>query len=133
MSKNSATKIPPKTVKPAPRITHAHSDQRQSHYRRWIAHNRNAFCSCLTSLRQTPCATLLTTCVLAIAISLPFALYLLLNNLQRLAPLQQLSPSISVYMNTSTNRNDATGLITQIQKWPNIQRATYISPQTRAK
>lgn len=129
MKKNSATKIKPKAAKPSPRLTHAQNNQRQSAVRRWLAHNRSAFSSCLATLRQAPCASALTACVLAIAIALPFALYLLLHNFERLAPLQQLSPSVSVYLNTSTNSQDANGLITQIQAWPDIQRATYISPQ----
>lgn len=95
----------------------------------WLRNNWRALCISLDELRSSPLASCISLCVLAVAISLPLAFYLLLQNIQRLTPIQQLNPSVSLYLDQSANRNDANHLITQIQSWPDITHVSYISPQ----
>lgn len=64
----------------------------------WLRHQKHALTAALRRLRAQPLATLLTALAMGVAISLPAGLYLVLDNLNRLAGDLPAQPEISVYL-----------------------------------
>jgi cell division transport system permease protein len=64
----------------------------------WLRQQSRALQAALRQLGTQPIATLLTTLALGVAISLPSGLYLILNNLDRLAGNLPAQPEISIYL-----------------------------------
>ena len=64
----------------------------------WLRQQSRALQAALRQLGTQPIATLLTTLARGVAISLPSGLYLILNNLDRLAGDLPAQPEISIYL-----------------------------------
>jgi cell division transport system permease protein len=80
-------------------------------------------------LLQTPLSTLLTAAVIAIALSLPTGLFLLLDDLQSIVVGWQGTAQISVFMKNSVSDSEARGVADGVQRWPEIQTVRFISAQ----
>lgn len=123
LQKNTARLLP---------FQHAPSATLSSCYPRsllWLLHNIRALRYSVSQLLRSPLESLLTMSLLTVAISLPITFCLLLSSAQRLAPIQQLNPSLSIYLDKTLTNNDANQLISQLKQWPAIQKIHYISPQ----
>lgn len=83
----------------------------------------------LLQLLQTPLSTLLTAAVIAIALSLPTGLFLLLDDLQSIVVGWQGTAQISVFMKNSVSDSEARGVADGVQRWPEIQDVRFISAQ----
>lgn len=74
----------------------------------------------LGRLYRTPFSSLLTTAVIAIALSLPSGLLVLLDNLQRLNASWEGSSSISLFLKQSVGDARADTLAQELRDWPGI-------------
>lgn len=79
-------------------------------------------------LLRTPIATLMTFIVIAIALALPSALFVLLENAKQVSQGWDDSSQISLYLKMSTAPNQIQPLLNQLQKNPSIAAVKYISP-----
>lgn len=69
----------------------------------WMRHQKQALTSALRRLFGQPLATLLTALAMGVAISLPSGLYLMLDNLNRLAGDLPAQPEISVFLDADAS------------------------------
>lgn len=71
----------------------------------------------------------MTCAVIAIALALPMALYVLLQSSQTLTQHWDRSNQITVYLKLNTAESSARSLGKSIAQWPEITQVDYISPQ----
>lgn len=69
----------------------------------WLRHQKHALASALSRLGRQPLATLLTALAMGVAISLPSGLYLVLDNLGKLAGTLPAQPEISLFLAPDTS------------------------------
>lgn len=79
-------------------------------------------------LKRTPMATLMTLLVIAIALALPSALFVLLENVKQVSQGWDDSSQISLYLKMDTAQDQIQPLLQQLQKNPEIAAVKYISP-----
>ncbi|MFA6409810.1 MAG: permease-like cell division protein FtsX [Gammaproteobacteria bacterium] len=90
------------------------------------------FSAALTSLDRlicTPVASLLTIAVIAIALSLPVGLYVLLQNAKYLGENLDRGTQISLYIKKNAEASDVKELISKYQNDPQIADVRYISAE----
>ncbi|WP_455209414.1 permease-like cell division protein FtsX [Kaarinaea lacus] len=94
---------------------------------RFIAHHGWVAKTSLQQLLQAPLSTLLTAAVIAIALSLPSGLFLLLNDLQTVVVGWQGTAQISVFLKKSAADNQAKSISVLLQNWDEISDVQYVS------
>lgn len=94
----------------------------------YFANHLRAAISSWGRLMRTPVATLMTLIVIAIALALPSALFVLLENAKQVSQGWDDSSQISLYLKMDTTQNQIQPLLDQLQKNPNIAAVKYISP-----
>ena len=82
----------------------------------------------LGRLMKDPMASLMTTAVIAIALALPSALYLLTNNLQRLNTHWDGDTTISLFLKQQTSAEQTQNLADQFKQWQEIEAIQMITP-----
>ncbi len=82
----------------------------------------------LGRLTREPLASLMTVAVIAIALALPSALYLLTNNLQRLSTHWDGDTTISLFLKLQTAADQTQNLAHQIKQWKEIEAVQVITP-----
>ena len=92
----------------------------------WLRQQLRASLAALRQLGAHPIATLLTTLAIGVAISLPSGLYLLLNNLERLAGDLPAQPEISLYLDTDIPAAGRDALAARIKQHPGLASHRYI-------
>ncbi len=92
----------------------------------WLRHQSAALRSALTRLFAHPLSTLLTALAMGVAISLPAALYLGLDNLSRVAGGLPAQPEISVFLSPDATPG-ARKAITARLKQGDVARARFVS------
>jgi cell division transport system permease protein len=90
----------------------------------WLRHQKHALTSSLRRLKTQPVATLLTALAMGVAISLPSGLYLLLDNLNRLAGNLPAQPEISVFLDADASAPQKQALTARL-KMPDIAEARF--------
>lgn len=95
----------------------------------WFAHHSHSSIDSLLRLLETPLQSLLTWLVIAIAVALPAALFLVFSNLQLLSDSWQDSSQISVFMKKDTSEQEARRLSIDWAKRPDVLQAVYVSPE----
>jgi cell division transport system permease protein len=90
----------------------------------WLRHQKHALASSLRRLKTQPVATLLTALAMGVAISLPSGLYLLLDNLNRLAGNLPAQPEISVFLDAEASAAQKQALTARL-KMPDIAEARF--------
>jgi len=95
----------------------------------WFGHHSHSSIDSLLRLLETPLQSVMTWLLIAIAITLPAALFLVFNNLQQLSNSWQDSSQISVFMKKETTEQQAKQLSIDWAKRPDILQAIYISPE----
>lgn len=95
----------------------------------WSAHHSNSAIDSLLRLFDTPLQSLMTWLVIAIAIALPAALFIVFNNLQSIGQSWQDSSQISVFLNKDASASQAQDLRGRWAQRPDVLQATYVSPE----
>lgn len=95
----------------------------------WSAHHSNSAIESLLRMLGTPLQSLMTWLVIAIAIALPAALFVVFSNVQQIGKSWQDSSQISVFLKKDATATQAQDLASRWAKRPDIAQATYISPE----
>jgi cell division transport system permease protein len=92
----------------------------------WLRQQLQATLAALRQLGSQPVATLLTALAMGVAISLPSGLYLILNNLDRLAGNLPAQPEISIYLDTEIETAARDALAAQFKQHPALASSRFI-------
>ena len=107
-----------------------HKRQEQFNYfTLWIVQHVRAGTVGFGELIRAPLASIMTIAVIGIALALPAAFYLLLQNFQHISEGWNNTPSISLYLKQDTPPEQASQLVSTIKKEPDIAAVKYISPE----
>jgi cell division transport system permease protein len=101
----------------------------QSQSQAYIQHHKLMAADSLQRLMSSFGSSLMTWLVLAIALSLPMTLYVSLENVKQLSRTWDQSSQMSVYLKPGTLDRFAADVVNDLQSWPQIQTAEYISPE----
>lgn len=101
----------------------------QSQWQAYIQHHKLMAVDSLQRLMSSFGSSLMTWLVLAIALSLPMTLYVSLENVKQLSRTWDQSSQMSVYLKQGTMDRFAATVVSDLQSWPQIQTAVYISPE----
>ncbi len=94
----------------------------------FILHLR-AFLFALGEITRTPVASLLTVIVISVAMFLPTALYVALQNFSALNQYWEGTPHVSLYLKPGLSVLDSNNVIQELRCNPKIKKVDYISPQ----
>lgn len=95
----------------------------------WSAHHSNSAIESLLRLLATPLQSLMTWLVIAIAVALPAALFVVFNNVQQIGQSWQDSNQISVFLKHDATAAKAQDLRSRWAQRPDVAQATYVSPE----
>jgi cell division transport system permease protein len=93
----------------------------------WLAQHVRVLRSTLRRLLATPVASLLNILVIGIALSLPTGVYVLLQNVQRLADQVVGIPQISVFLTMNASKDDIARIGKQLQQHASVDHVEYVS------
>ena len=93
----------------------------------WLAQHIRVLRSTLNRLLTTPIASLLSILVIGIALSLPTGVYVLLQNVQRLADQVTGAPQISVFLTMNASKDDIAYIGKQLQQHDTVDHIEYVS------
>lgn len=93
----------------------------------WLEAHRSSVFDSLRRLGKQPIGSFFTCLVMAIALSLPMGLSLLLNNIERLGGSWQRAAQISLYLELDASAAEGDVLREQIKQMPGVADAEYIS------
>ncbi len=93
----------------------------------WRRHHRAMAIDSLVRLLRTPFASLMTWAVIAIALSLPVALYVFLSNAQLVSSHWDGSAQISLYLKASVSDADGRALSQRLEMQDRIAETHYLS------
>lgn len=83
---------------------------------------------------RSPIASIITTCVIGIAIALPLGFFVLLKNLQFVNSTWDASaPTISLYLKLNTPQTQVDTIMRNLRANPHIGQVSYISPEDGLK
>lgn len=94
----------------------------------WYAHHTDSAIESLLRMLGTPLQSLMTWLVIAIAVALPAALFVVFNNIQQIGHTWQDSSQISVFLKKEATEKQAQDLRSRWAQRPDIVLATYVSP-----
>jgi cell division transport system permease protein len=83
----------------------------------------------LEKLLSTPASSLLTWLVIAIALTLPGALYMAVNNLQQLSGHFEASGQMTVFLSADTQKSESQSLKLKVASLAQVIKVDYISPE----
>ncbi len=92
----------------------------------WLRQQVRALQAALRQLGTQPVASLLTTLALGVAISLPSGLYLILNNLDRLAGDLPAQPEISLYLDPAIKAPERDAIAARLTHHPALSSRRYV-------
>lgn len=95
--------------------------------RAWLENHRASLIDSLRRLAKQPIGSFFTCLVMAIALSLPMGLSLLLSNVERLGGSWQRAAQISLYLKLDTGEAAGQKLRDEIAGMPNVAEAEWIS------
>jgi len=95
--------------------------------RAWLLSHQSSLIDALRRLLRQPFASLFTALVIAVALSLPSGLALLLGNLQRLGGDWQQATQITVYLKTTSGEAEGLALRDSIAKLTDVASVKWIS------
>ncbi|MBF7729952.1 permease-like cell division protein FtsX [Pseudomonas sp. N040] len=105
---------------------HVESDFRR-HLRAWLESHRASLLDSLRRLGKQPIGSFFTCLVMAVALSLPMGLSLLLGNLERLGGSWQKAAQISVFLKMDIGDAQGVKLREQVAALPGVAQAEWIS------
>ncbi|WP_157729787.1 permease-like cell division protein FtsX [Bacterioplanes sanyensis] len=95
----------------------------------WFANHQLVAVETLLKLLQKPTTTILTWLVVAIALTLPGALWMTVDNVQQLGGQLQQSGRMSVYLQPGISNAQGQQLATKIDGWSQVAAADYVSAE----
>lgn len=98
--------------------------------RAWARRHAFSFLSSLGSLTRQPIASSMTVIVLAVALTLPTALHVTLDNIERISQNWERLDTVSAFLGEDVNETEAMRLATRLSNWPEIASVDPVSPQT---
>lgn len=96
----------------------------------WLSHHQLVAVETLIRLLRNPIGSLLTWMVIAIALTLPGALWMTLDNMQQLSSRFQESGRLTVYLTPSTSSVDGKALSERIGTWQDVESTEFIDADT---
>lgn len=123
-------RVAPKAADPQPKKKKRDEDDGPDFstlLRAWIESHRASLLDSLRRLGKQPIGSFFTCLVMAVALSLPMGLSLLLNNVERLGGSWQRAAQISLYLQIDASANEGEQLREQIKGMPGVADAEYIS------
>ncbi len=93
----------------------------------WLSQHIRVLLSTLKRLFTTPVASLLNILVIGTALCLPAGVYVLLQNVQRIADQMVGTPQISVFMKMDAGKDDVARIGKQLQQHEAVSRVEYVS------
>lgn len=93
----------------------------------WVESHRASVVDSVGRLMKQPIGSFFTCLVMAVALSLPMGLALLLDNVERLGGSWQRAAQISLYMQLEVNAQQGQALREQIIQMPDVSEANWIS------
>lgn len=93
----------------------------------WREHHKDVAQDSLLRLRATPLPTLMTLLVIAIALSLPAGLFVLIKNVQALSEGWEGNAQVSLYLTDKTSDTQGRSLATALAERVDVKRTEYIS------
>lgn len=94
----------------------------------WLQHHQTACKNAISRLISTPLSSLLTIFVVAIALSLPAALQVIIKNLESGQNTVNEQAKIALFLKKSTSEKDITALIQQLKSNDSLLDVVFISP-----
>jgi cell division transport system permease protein len=95
----------------------------------WIESHRASLIDSLRRLAKQPIGSFFTCLVMAVALSLPMGLSLLLKNVERLGGSWQRAAQISLYMDLNASDSDGQALVAKAKALGGVADAEYIDKQ----
>lgn len=93
----------------------------------WREHHRDVAMESLRRLLHTPLPTLMTVLVIAISLSLPAGLYVMLKNAETISEDWDGTAQISLFLHLNTSPEQGRQLATSLTKRADVKRTEYIS------
>lgn len=93
----------------------------------WLESHRSSLLDSLRRLGKQPIGSFFTCLVMAVALSLPMGLSLILSNIERLGGSWQRAAQISLYLKLDAGARDGEALRDQIKALPGVADAEYVS------
>jgi len=106
-----------------------HEPDFRSQLHAWLESHRSSVVDSLRRLVKQPFGSFFTCLVMAIALSLPMGLSLLLDNVERLGGTWQRAAQISLYLQMDASAEQGEALRTQIEAMPAVSAAQWISSE----
>ncbi|MCF7533528.1 permease-like cell division protein FtsX [Pseudomonas petrae] len=129
-SSNVSERVAAKASDPAPQKKKHDDDDGPSFgalFSAWIEAHRSSLLDSLRRLGKQPIGSFFTCLVMAIALSLPMGLSLLLSNVERLGGSWQRAAQVSLYLQLDASPSEGEGLVRQIKEMGGVADAEYIS------
>ncbi|SQF93933.1 cell division protein FtsX [Paucimonas lemoignei] len=126
-------RVSPKAAEPGPQKKpkkNSHDDDGPDFgtlFNAWLESHRSSLLDSLRRLGKQPIGSFFTCLVMAIALSLPMGLSLLLNNVERLGGSWQRAAQISIYLKLDASASQGESLRNEIRLMPGVAEAEYIS------
>jgi len=98
-------------------------------WRAWLHSHRSSLIDALRRLLRQPIASGFTALVIAVALSLPAGLLLLLSNLERLGGNWQQAAQITVYLKPASSEADGLALRDKIASWDEVASVQWLSAE----
>ncbi|MFJ4196383.1 MULTISPECIES: permease-like cell division protein FtsX [unclassified Pseudomonas] len=95
-------------------------------FRAWLESHRASWVDSLRRLGKQPIGSFFTCMVMAVALSLPMGLSLLLNNIERLGGSWQRAAQISLYLQLDASPEQGESLRDRIKGMPGVAEAEYV-------
>lgn len=104
-----------------------------SHFSSYLTNHKEVAVSSLQRLLKTPLSSLMTWLVIAIALSLPCALFIAINNLSVVSSGWDGSAQISLYLNQNLSDQQTEKVIKAVSTRPDVDKVLYVSPEAALK
>lgn len=98
--------------------------------RAWARRHAFSLLSSLGSLTRQPIASSMTVIVLAVALTLPTALHVTLDNIERISDSWERLDTLSVFLNPDVGADEAMRLATRYGSWSEISAVDPVSPES---
>ena len=133
----SATRSPKVSERVAPKAADPQPPKKKKHddddgpdfatlFRAWVESHRASLLDSLRRLGKQPIGSFFTCMVMAVALSLPMGLSLLINNVERLGGSWQRAAQISLYLQLDATPAQGESLREQIKGMPGVADAEYV-------
>lgn len=97
--------------------------------RAWARRHAYSLLSSLGSLTRQPIASSMTVIVLAVALTLPTALHVTVDNVERISQGWERLDTLSVFLRAEVNAEQAAQMANRLGSWPEIAAVDPISPE----